>query len=45
LEMFEKSPANKMMIGIRAKKLIPAGYKIIVEPVFTDPYNNEGIRI
>ena len=42
--MFAKSPADRL-IGIRAKKLIPAGYMIIVEPVSTDPYNNEGIMI
>ena len=29
--------------GIRAKKLIPIGYNIVVEPVFTDPHGHPGI--
>ena len=29
-------------LGIRAKRLLPEGYKIIVEPVFTDPHGHPG---
>jgi len=30
-------------LGVRAKKLLPEGYRIIVEPVFTDPHGHLGI--
>jgi len=36
-------PVPKKGLGIRAKRLIPAGYRIIVEPVFTNPNDHTGM--
>jgi len=33
----------KKRLGIRAKRFLPAGYRIIVEPIFTDPHGHPGI--
>ncbi len=39
---WEVVPVVNKGLGIRAKKLIPAGLKIIVEPVFNSPDGHSG---
>jgi len=39
---WEVVPVPNKGLGVRAKRLIPAGFRIIVEPVFTDPKDHPG---
>jgi len=39
---WEVVPVPNKGLGVRAKKLIPAGLKIIVEPVFSSPNDHPG---
>ena len=39
---WEVVPIPNKGLGVRAKKLIPSGFKIIVEPVFTSPNDHPG---
>ena len=40
---FEVIPIPNKGLGVCAKRLLPAGFRIIVEPVFTDPHGHPGI--
>ena len=40
---WEVIPVPNKGLGIVAKKFLPAGYRIIVEPVFTDPSDHPGL--
>ena len=42
---WEVVPIPNKGLGIRAKKLIPSGFKIIVEPTFSSPYAHPGYFI
>jgi len=36
-------PIQNKGLGVKAKTFIPAGYKIIVEPLFTSPTDHPGL--
>jgi len=40
---WEVVPVPNKGLGIIAKKLLPAGYRIIVEPAFSDPNDHPGL--
>ncbi len=42
---WEVAPVPNKGLGIIAKRLIPAGYRILIEPVFTDPKAHPGLLI
>ncbi len=39
---WEVIPVQNKGLGVVAKKFLPAGYKIIVEPVYTNPHGHPG---
>jgi len=42
---WEVVPIPNKGLGIRAKRFLPAGFRIIVEPVFTDPVGHPGMSL
>lgn len=42
---WEVVPVPGKGLGVRAKRLIPAGYRIMVDPIFKGPNDHEGINI
>lgn len=41
---WEVVPVPNKGLGIVAKRFLPAGFRIIVEPVFTNPHDHPGFQ-